>query len=152
MKEEESKFEYCYSAPTKDERREIEGIRKKYLPLDPVDKKIKELKKLDFKAQLPARIVGLSLALAGMILLGSGAALILLSEPNIINLSEIIPGAILVVLGVLLIGIDFPLYQFIFRKRKEKYAEQILKLSEELLSKSEEKDKETPEKETEDQK
>ena len=47
-------FEYSYSAPTAGERREIEGIRSKYMPADERQQKLERLKALDRKVKRPA--------------------------------------------------------------------------------------------------
>ena len=45
------RFEYNYSAPTSEERQEIESIRNQYLPKNEVEIKLETLKKLDNKVK-----------------------------------------------------------------------------------------------------
>ena len=59
------KFSYTYTAPTAEERREIEDIRKKYLPPKDASGTPERLRALDKKARTPALAAGITLGVAG---------------------------------------------------------------------------------------
>lgn len=129
METNKNKFKISYTAPSKDERDEIEGIRKRYLPKkkpETFDERIKLLKKLDNQAHLAARIVASIMGIAGFIMVGIGMTMFLAWDSKI-------PGALVALGGALLLALLIPVYQFILKIVKPKYAERILKLSEELL-------------------
>lgn len=129
--ENNEKFKYSYSAPTQDETREIENIRKQYLPLSNRQKKYEELKNLDKKVRLTPLIIFALIGIVCVLIFGSGMAMVL-------EFKKIISGIILSVFGAVCLLGDYFLYRFLIRKFKEKYAKRILEISEELLN---EKDK-----------
>ena len=70
-------FEYGYSAPTAGERREIEGIRSKYMPADERQQKLERLKALDRKVKRPAVLLAAVLGVCGVLLFGLGMCMVL---------------------------------------------------------------------------
>lgn len=131
MENNNEKFKYSYSAPTQNETREIENIRKQYLPLSNRQKKYEELKNLDKKVRLTPLIIFSIIGIVCVLIFGSGMAMVL-------EFQKLIGGIVLSVLGAVLLLCDYFFYRFLAKKFKEKYSERILKLSDELLK---EKDK-----------
>ena len=124
---EKQTFEYGYSAPTAEERREIEGIRNKYLPADERQRKFERLKALDRRVKRPAVWLAVALAVCGTLLFGLGLAMALEWELYLW-------GGVAAAAGFALAVLTAPLYRLVYRRRKKKYAGQILRLSAELLN------------------
>lgn len=115
-------FEYTYSAK---QQEEVEYIRKKYLP--PQEDKMATLRKLDKSAETPGTITSIIVGIIGTLIMGSGMSLAMV-WPKL----YIIPGIILGVLGMIVLGLAYPLYKKITQMQREKIAPQILALTEEL--------------------
>lgn len=121
-----NKFECTYSAPTESERREIEAIRRSYVPQES-ESKIERLKRLDNKVKTPPFIWALSVGIVGTLIFGLGLTMILEWQLELW-------GALVAAVGFCPIGIAYPLYNKLLKKQKEKYQAEILKLSEEILN------------------
>ena len=122
------KFEYKYSAPTQEERKEIDSIRIKYLPQQKIDSKLDRLRKLDRKVKSISESVGISLGVIGLLLFGTGMCFFL-EWTNIWYIG--IPFSIV---GIVIISITYYVYKTTLNKLKNKYKEEIIELSNELLS------------------
>ena len=121
------KFEFTYSAPTENERREIEEIRKQYQSIkSQTNPKFIRLQKLDRKVKDIPTMISLILGFIGFAMFGLGFAMIL--EWNIM-----VWGIILSIIGCLPLGAAYFAYLKISNHLKNKYSDEILKLSEELL-------------------
>ncbi|MGN1060870.1 MAG: hypothetical protein ACI4QN_03975 [Candidatus Coproplasma sp.] len=123
----EEKFNYTYSAPTEEERKEIESIRKSYLPQSENKSKLQRLIELDKKVKNSARIVALSFGIVGVLVFGLGMSMAMVWELYIW-------GAVVGLVGVALTAAAYPLMRFTYNKQKQKYSQEILRLSEELLN------------------
>ncbi|MBQ8394163.1 MAG: dihydropteridine reductase [Clostridia bacterium] len=124
-----NRFEYTYAAPTKDERKEVEDIRKYYGGSETEDK-LTRLRKLDDKAKMPPMLWSLSLGIIGTLIFGGGMSMVML-------LAEwyfILCGVLLALVGLGPIALAYPMYKKVSKKCKDKYGEEILRLSEEILN------------------
>ncbi|MDE5715268.1 MAG: hypothetical protein K2I42_03955 [Anaeroplasmataceae bacterium] len=121
------KFEYNYSSPTPEERREIEEIKRKYISKEKNESKITELRKLDKKVRIIPKGVGISIGVSGVLIFGTGLTCIL-------EWNQIVWGIILGVIGVLFVLVAGSIYKYLYNKLKEKYKPKVLALSEELLN------------------
>ncbi len=123
----EKKFNYVYTAPTEEERREIASIRKQYASGEEnTESKMDRLRRLDSAVKNTALIISLCLGVIGCLIFGLGLTMILLWG--------IWWGGIPVAtVGTAGMVVAYPAYQKVLRKGKEKYGAEILKLSEELL-------------------
>lgn len=124
--EKKGSFRLDYSAPTDDERREIESIRGKYLPQKESATKMDKLRALDAKITSTARAAALSLGVAGTLIFGLGMCMVL-------EWSVVAGGVVVSVLGAAAAACAHPLHTFLLRRGKEKYGDEIIKLSGELL-------------------
>ena len=120
-------FEYGYSAPTAGERREIEGIRSKYMPADERQQKLERLEALDRKVRRPAVLLAAVLGVCGVLLFGLGMCMVL-------EWALYLWGSLVALAGIALAVPAAPLYRLVYGRRKKKYAEEILRLSAELLN------------------
>jgi len=120
-------FEYKYSAPTSDERREIESIRNSYISKNNDTCKLEYLRKLDRKVRNTPTIISLIIGILGTLTFGLGLSMILEWE-------ILVGGIIVSLVGCVLAFIGYPVYLVISKHMKNKYTDKILKLTEELLN------------------
>lgn len=121
-----NKFSYTYSAPTEEERDEINVIRRQYLPQDEKNAKLCRLRLLDSRAHGIPQAIALCVGVLGTLLFGFGLSLILVWD-------LIALGIVVMLISLPIIGIAYPAYYLTLNIYKDKYGEEILKLSEELL-------------------
>lgn len=117
-------FHYTHSAR---QQEEIRNIRKKYLPQEPKEDKMEQLRRLDRSAAKKGTRVSLIVGIAGCLLLGVGMCCTMVWTDRLF-----IPGIIIGIVGIIAVTISYPLYTHITRKERERIAPQILKLTEEL--------------------
>ena len=122
----DNKFNYTYSAPTEEEREEIDIIRRQYMPLSDKDAKLNRLRHLDSRVKSIPQVISLCVGILGLLLFGFGLALVL--EWDLLAL-----GIVVMLISTPIIGIAYPVYSLVLVIYKDKYGEEILKLSEELL-------------------
>lgn len=121
------KFEYKYEAPTIEERKEIDSIRRAYLPEDQSMSRIDRLRYLDNKVKSIPMIWGISLGVVGLLLFGTGLTFFL-EWSNLWYFG--IPFS---VIGIIPVAIAYPVYIRLLKKYKAKYGPEIIRLSNELL-------------------
>jgi len=126
------KFEFKYTAPTKEERKEIDSIRRQYLPKDKTMTKMEKLRHLDNKVKGIPMAWSLSFGVIGLLVFGTGLTFFL-EWVKYWYLG--IPFAIV---GIILCGLAYPIYTRLMNKLKNKYGEEILSLSNELLNEEKE--------------
>ena len=105
-----------------------ESVAKEYMPRG--TNKVRQLKKLDERAKLPAFISAMTLGIIGTLIFGTGMCF---------GLGVFGTGAVFMIVGVLL-GLagaaicitNYPLYKKLLKKGKEKYAFEILELAKEI--------------------
>ncbi len=124
---EQNTFRYTYSAK---EQKEIQRIRKKYLP-DEMSKsasKIDELRRLDRSANKKGIASAVIFGIVGVLILALGMACILEWDKVFF-----VPGLFIGGTGIVLIISCYPLYMHITRKERKKIAYEVLTLTDELL-------------------
>lgn len=129
--EENTKFEYSYTAPTEEERREIASIRRQYEDrTNSTEGKLERLRRLDALVNNTATALSLAVGVIGLLIFGLGMAMIL-------EWSLSVWGVLVCAVSALPIAAAYPLYRRVLARGKKKYGEEILQLSEELLGKGE---------------
>lgn len=118
-------FTYNYSA---ERQREIDAIRKKYLPPEEQENKLEKLRKLDASLTTPALIVSMVVGIAGILTFGVGMCCFLVWRLWAL-------GALLCVTGVIGMLLAPVLYRRLVEKRRQQIAPEILRLTEELSQK-----------------
>ncbi|MCR5823855.1 MAG: dihydropteridine reductase [Lachnospiraceae bacterium] len=105
-----------------------ESVAKDYMPRE--TNKVRQLKKLDDRAKLPAFVTALSLGVIGTLIFGAGMCfgLGVFGTGTVIMVTGILLGLI----GVAICVINYPLFKKILKKGKEKYAFEILELAKEI--------------------
>ena len=124
MEEKREIFNYTYSAK---EQEEIQSIRKKYLPQEPKEDQLGQLRSLDRSVEKKGTAVSVIIGIIGCLLLGVGMCCTMVWMEG-----WFIPGVIIGVIGIAAVAAAYPLYNHITKKAREKIAPQILKLTEEL--------------------
>lgn len=127
-----NQFNFKYTAPTEEERKEIDSIRRQYAPQNQEETKLERLRRLDSLVKNTAVIWALCLGVVGLLIFGIGLTMIL-------EWSIWFWGIVLMVVGSVPIAMAYPVHTAILKKYKARYGEEILRLSEELLNQSEEK-------------
>jgi hypothetical protein len=122
MSEQRETFQYTYSAK---QQEEIRKIREKYISKE--ENKMEQLRRLDESATRPGSIAALALGILGALVLGVGMCCTMLWADRFF-----VPGIVIGVVGLAAVGGTFPLYQHMTKKRREKLAPEILRLTEEL--------------------
>ncbi len=123
-------FNFKYTAPSQEERKEIDSIRRQYSPQDKTENKLERLRRLNNLVKNTAVAYSLILGILGILIFGLGLAMIL--EWNILFW-----GIALMVVACVPMAFSYPVYKKIFNAGKEKYGDEILRLSEELLNEKE---------------
>ena len=67
-----NQFNFKYTAPSQEERKEIERIRRQYATQEQTESKIEKLRRLDSLVKNTAIIVSLVLGVIGTLILGLG--------------------------------------------------------------------------------
>ena len=105
-----------------------ESIAKEYAPKD--DSKIVALKKLDNKAKLPATVFAYSCGIVSSLVAGLGMCLAMQVIGS--GVGSMVMGIVLGIIGFIGWGINYPIYKKMVKKRKEKYAYEIMQLAREI--------------------
>ena len=93
-----------------------------------------ELKGLDRKVKRPATVFGYIFGTVGALVLGAGMSLAM----EVIG-SSMLLGIGVGLIGILMIAVNYPLYQSILGKRRKKYADQIIAISNSIIKEEESK-------------
>lgn len=123
----DNQFRYKYTAPTEEERKEIDSIRKQYCPQEKTESKLERLRRLDSLVKNTATITALILGVVGCLIFGFGLAMVL-------EWKLLVWGIAFCIVGGVPMAISYPVYAHVLKKYKERYGDEILKLSEELLN------------------
>lgn len=128
-----SEFQYHYTAPTEEERKEIAAIQRRYQTApsegNETAEKYRRLCALDRHIRSSAAAGALTIGIAGCLLFGGGLALVLEG-------GMLLWGSLLSLFGFLPMAAALPFHRLFLRLGGKKHGEEILRLSEELLQKS----------------
>ena len=112
-----------YSAKQQDE---IKRIRQKYISVE--EDKMTQLRKLDQSVTTSGTIAAIVVGLIGTLIFGGGLSCCLLWSNQYLFL-----GIVLGIIGMLVMSVSYPLFVYIAKKKRQKLAPEILKLTEEML-------------------
>lgn len=93
--------------------------------------KVVALKKLDAKAKAPANIFGYTFGIIGLLVLGVGMCLSMKVIGDGSTLMMVL-GIIIGIIGMAMVGFNYPIYKRILAKGKGKYAYDIVTLAKEI--------------------
>jgi hypothetical protein len=121
-------FEYTYSAQ---QQKEVEAIRKKYLPKE--EDKMEQLRKLHYSATQKAQAASIAAGVLGTLILGTGMSVCMTELGAALGHLTMVIGIVVGILGLVMVALAFPLYNYVLGKERQRIAPEILQLSEELL-------------------
>lgn len=116
-------FRLRYSAK---EQEELKRIRQKYMP--PEEDKMQKIRKMDAHVTNKATMISIITGVIGVLILGTGMCCCMVWQGK-----WFIPGIAVGILGMLAIGLAYPVYQYIAEKERGKIAQEILRLTGELI-------------------
>lgn len=123
MEDKKETFTYSYSSS---QQAEVKSIREKYVPKE--EDKMEQLRRLDESATRPGTIAALAVGILSTLVLGVGMCCTMVWAGR-----WFIPGIIIGVVGIFGVMSAYPIYSQITKKRREKIAPEILRLTDELM-------------------
>ena len=109
-----------------------EQLANEYAPKD--TSKVAALRKLDAKAKLPAHIFAYTLGIISALIFGTGMCLAMGQIGSQTAFSFTV-GIIVGIIGMVGMGVNFPIYKRILENGKKKYAFEIMELAKEISEK-----------------
>lgn len=116
-------FQYTYSAK---EQAKIKEIRSKYVPKE--ENKMEQLQRLDASVTQKATVRALVVGIIGALILGMG-----MSCCMVFGAGWFVPGIVIGLIGMALVGVAYPLYLRVLKKERERIAPEVLRLTDELI-------------------
>ena len=111
------------------ERKYAEEIRKQYQPKSETESKLEKLHKLDGAVRRPAEIFAYTFGILGALILGVGMCLAMKVIGDLMPL-----GIVIGVVGIAIVVANYFIYKAILKKRREKYSDEIVRLSNKILN------------------
>ncbi len=109
-----------------------EQIANEYAPKD--TSKVVALRKLDVKAKRPANIFTYTLGVISALVFGTGMCLAM-GEIGSGTTGSFVLGIIIGIIGMVGMGVNYPIYTRILENGKKKYAFEIMELAKEISEK-----------------
>ena len=125
MEEKNETFTYTYSAK---EQEEIRKIRDKYAPPAGEETSMEKLLRLDRSATRGATVVSLIWGILSALVMGVGMSCTMVWGDKLF-----IPGIIVGLLGIAGLIAAYPVYTHMVKRKRQKLAPEILRLSDELM-------------------
>lgn len=126
-------FNYTYSAR---EQEEIKAIRKKYVAPEQTEDKMAQLRRLDVAVTHKATSVALVFGIIGVLILGMGMSLAMTDIGKVVGLlggMAMLIGILIGIVGIVLVCVAYPIYNYIIKKERKKIAHEIIRLTDELM-------------------
>ena len=121
-------FSFTYSA---EQQKEIEAIRKKYLPKE--ESKMEQLRRLHAIPTQKAQACAIALGVIGALIMGTGMSLAMTDIGAALGSLSMVIGIVIGIVGMVLVALAYPLYNRVLKKQREKIAPEILRLTNELM-------------------
>ena len=113
---------------TMTENKMVEKIKAQYLPVERTQ--LDELKELDRRVKRPAEIFAYTFGSISALVLGTGMCLAMKVIGNMMPI-----GIVVGLAGIAMATANYFLYKKLLKSRKDKYAQEIFRLSDNLLNK-----------------
>ena len=126
MEEKKETFTYTYSAR---EQEEILKIRGKYAPPAKEETPMEQLRRLDKSATRGAAVVSLIVGITSALIMGVGMCCTMLPGWE----QYFVPGIVIGVAGIIGVIAAYPIYTHMVKRKREKLAPEIMRLSDELM-------------------
>ena len=121
-------FSFTYSA---EQQKEIEAIRKKYLPKEA--NKMEQLRTLHAVPTQKAQAWAIAIGVIGALIMGTGMSLAMTEIGAVLGSLAMVLGIVVGIVGMVLVALAYPIYNRVLKKQRVKIAPEILRLSDELL-------------------
>ncbi len=121
-------FDFTYSAQ---QQKEIEAIRKKYLPQE--ENKMEQLRRLHAIPTQKAQAVSIAVGVIGALIMGTGMSLAMTEIGVVLGSLAMVLGIVVGIVGMILVALAYPAYNSVLKKERQRIAPEILRLSDELL-------------------
>ena len=121
-------FNFTYTAQ---QQKEVEAIRKKYLPKE--EDKMQQLRRLHAVPTRKAQTCAVAVGVIGALIMGTGMSLAMTDIGTALGSLAMALGIAVGLVGMVLVALAYPLYNRVLKKQREKIAPEILRLSDELL-------------------
>ena len=121
-------FSFTYSAQ---QQKEIEAIRKKYLPKEA--DKMEQLRQLHAIPTQKAQAWSIAIGVIGALIMGTGMSLAMTDIGAALGGLAMVLGVLVGIIGMVLVALAYPIYNRVLRRQRKKIAPEILRLSDELL-------------------
>ncbi len=110
----------------------VQKIRTQYAEKEHIQ--LDALKKLDAKVKRPAKVLAYLLGVVGAIVLGCGMSLVMTDIGATLGIANTMaPGIVVGIVGLVLVVVNYPIFQGFLSSRRKKYADEIMALSDKLL-------------------
>ena len=126
---------FCYTYSAK-EQEEIKNIRKKYATPEASEDKMERLRRLDKSVTDKATTKSLIVGIIGALIMGNGMSLVMIDLGEIFGAYQnaaLYIGILVGIVGIVLVGYAYPVYNRVLKKERERIAPEILQLTEELM-------------------
>ena len=121
-------FSFTYSA---EQQKEIEAIRKKYLPRE--EDKMEQLRRLHAVPTQKAQAASIAVGVIGALIMGTGMSLAMTDIGAALGSFAMVLGIVVGIVGMVLVALAYPIFNRVLKKEREKIAPEILRLSDELM-------------------
>lgn len=121
-------FKMTYSAR---QQEEVEAIRSKYAPKE--EDKMAQLRALDAGVTRRATRFSIAVGVIGTIIMGTGMSLVMTDFGSFLGGAAFPVGIAVGVTGMAILALAYPLFNRTLKKKREKIAPEILKLTDELM-------------------
>lgn len=109
-------------------------IRTQYMEKEEKSTDLDKLKALDSKVKRPANIFGYTFGTISALIMGSGMSLVMTDIGEKLGLGDMmVPGIVIVVVGMIMALVNYPIYKKLLGTRKQKYSKEIIELSEKII-------------------
>jgi len=94
------------------------------------------LRTLDAKVKRPANVFAYTFGSISAVIMGSGMSLVMtdIAEKIGFSFNPLVPGIIIGVVGMIMAGVNYPIYKTIMNSRKKKFGAKIIELSDKITS------------------
>ncbi len=126
---------FCYTYSAK-EQEEIKNIRKKYAVPEASEDKMERLRRLDKSVTDKATAKALIVGIIGALIMGTGMSLVMTDLGEVLGAYQnaaLYIGILVGIIGIVLVGCAYPVYNRVLKKERERIAPEILLLTEELM-------------------
>lgn len=121
-------FSFTYSAQ---QQNEVQAIRQKYLPKK--EDQMERLRRLHHIPTRRAQTAAITVGVIGALIMGLGMSCVMTEIGAVLGALAIVIGISVGLIGMVLVALAYPVYNWSLRRNRKKIAPEILQLTEQLL-------------------